>query len=179
MLILAYSSNNKILTKCTYGYLWIQQGQKPSARAAHSAVRFGCKVFIFGGRHMNLRLSDLHCLDLSTMTWSGRLEKFTFYSGFFFFLHIFFIQNKVCMEIIFTTNFQSVRERWTARGKILAHCQCCFNQSNVCVWWLQQQLRTIKYVYGYHILTSVQCYCVIKYGTNMMLWLNQRHKVFI
>lgn len=90
MLILAYSSNNKILTKCTYGYLWIQQGQKPSARAAHSAVRFGCKVFIFGGRHMNLRLNDLHCLDLSTMTWSGRLEKFTFYFYFFFtyFFHL-------------------------------------------------------------------------------------------
>nr|XP_034304221.1 kelch domain-containing protein 1 [Crassostrea gigas] len=49
------------------------KGQKPSARAAHSAVRFGCKVFIFGGRHMNLRLNDLHCLDLSTMTWSGSL----------------------------------------------------------------------------------------------------------
>lgn len=35
---------------------------------------------------MNLRLNDLHCLDLSTMTWSGRLEKFTFYSVFVFFL---------------------------------------------------------------------------------------------
>ncbi|XP_062568309.1 kelch domain-containing protein 2-like [Saccostrea cucullata] len=50
------------------------KGQKPSARAASSAVRFGSKVFIFGGRHRNLRLNDLHCLDLDTATWSGSLS---------------------------------------------------------------------------------------------------------
>ncbi|XP_022321387.2 kelch domain-containing protein 1-like [Crassostrea virginica] len=49
------------------------KGQKPSARAAHSAVLFGSKVYIFGGRHMDLRLNDLHCLDLHTMAWSGAL----------------------------------------------------------------------------------------------------------
>ncbi|XP_048776755.2 kelch domain-containing protein 2-like [Ostrea edulis] len=50
------------------------KGQRPSARAAHSAVRFGGKVYIFGGRHQNIRLNDLHCLDLDTQTWSGCLH---------------------------------------------------------------------------------------------------------
>ncbi|XP_062568422.1 uncharacterized protein LOC134230596 [Saccostrea cucullata] len=48
-------------------------GPKPSARAAHTAVRFGNKVYIFGGRHLNLRLNDVHCLDLNSLSWSGRL----------------------------------------------------------------------------------------------------------
>lgn len=82
----------------TYGYWWIQQGQKPSARAAHSAVRFGCKVFIFGGRHMNLRLNDLHCLDLSTMTWSGRLEKFTFLFCFFWLVFTYFFHSEMSLR---------------------------------------------------------------------------------
>ncbi|KAL8619604.1 hypothetical protein ACOMHN_019660 [Nucella lapillus] len=46
----------------------------PSPRAAHAAVLMGDKVYLFGGRHMLHRLNDLHCLDLKTMTWGGRME---------------------------------------------------------------------------------------------------------
>ncbi|XP_056020924.1 kelch domain-containing protein 2-like isoform X3 [Ostrea edulis] len=48
-------------------------GSKPSARAAHTAVRFNNKVYIFGGRHLNCRLNDVHCLDLNSLSWSGGL----------------------------------------------------------------------------------------------------------
>ena len=44
----------------------------PVARAAHAAVATGDCAYIFGGRHMNKRLNDLHCLHLPTHTWKTK-----------------------------------------------------------------------------------------------------------
>ncbi|XP_053402177.1 kelch domain-containing protein 2-like isoform X3 [Mercenaria mercenaria] len=49
------------------------QGQVPLPRAAHTAVRLKNLVYIFGGRHGNTRMNDLHSLELETLTWSGEL----------------------------------------------------------------------------------------------------------
>lgn len=48
-------------------------GCPPCPRAAHAADVTGDRVYIFGGRHRNLRMNDLHCLDFKTMRWSGNL----------------------------------------------------------------------------------------------------------
>lgn len=48
-------------------------GNFPSARAAHAAAVLKDKVYIFGGRHDNHRLNDLHSLDMTLLTWSGEL----------------------------------------------------------------------------------------------------------
>ncbi|KAK3866459.1 hypothetical protein Pcinc_028003 [Petrolisthes cinctipes] len=48
-------------------------GPKPSPRAAHAADVTGDKVYIFGGRFQDVRMNDLHCLDLTNWTWSGNL----------------------------------------------------------------------------------------------------------
>ncbi|XP_023346001.1 kelch domain-containing protein 2 [Eurytemora carolleeae] len=48
-------------------------GTPPSPRAAHSAAIISDKVYIFGGRHSENRLNDLHCLDLVSMTWTSLL----------------------------------------------------------------------------------------------------------
>lgn len=45
-------------------------GSPPSPRAAHSATQVGTAAYIFGGRHMETRLNDLHMLDLRTLHWS-------------------------------------------------------------------------------------------------------------
>jgi len=45
-------------------------GTPPCPRAAHSSAIISDKVYIFGGRHRDIRLNDLHCLDLRTMSWS-------------------------------------------------------------------------------------------------------------
>ncbi|GFS22868.1 kelch domain-containing protein 2-like [Elysia marginata] len=50
------------------------RGPKPKARAAHSAVRVGEAVYIFGGRSGGMRMADLHRLDLLDLTWSGELS---------------------------------------------------------------------------------------------------------
>ena len=52
-------------------FLFSLQGPIPSPRAAHAAVRFGKTVYMFGGRHGDTRMNDLHKLDLHTLTWSG------------------------------------------------------------------------------------------------------------
>ncbi|GFY46298.1 kelch domain-containing protein 1 [Trichonephila inaurata madagascariensis] len=49
-------------------------GTLPSARAAHAAAVAQGKVYIFGGRHDVFRLNDMHCLDMKTMEWSGKLS---------------------------------------------------------------------------------------------------------
>ena len=49
-------------------------GLSPNSRAGASAARLGCKVYIFGGRSQAGRLNDLHCLDLTSMTWSVVFE---------------------------------------------------------------------------------------------------------
>jgi len=47
------------------------QGTAPVPRAAHTAVRSRGQAYIFGGRHREKRMNDLHCIDLETYTWSG------------------------------------------------------------------------------------------------------------
>lgn len=47
-------------------------GPKPTPRAAHSADVTGDKVYIFGGRYREVRMNDLHCLDLLSNAWSGK-----------------------------------------------------------------------------------------------------------
>lgn len=47
-------------------------GTKPSARGGHTATLLGQQLFVFGGEDRSRRaLSDLHVLDLKTMTWSS------------------------------------------------------------------------------------------------------------
>merc|ERR1719186_161406 len=45
-------------------------GQAPSPRAAHSVSVVGSMAYVFGGRHLDTRLNDLHSLDLVTLKWS-------------------------------------------------------------------------------------------------------------
>ncbi|KAB7494325.1 Kelch domain-containing protein 2 [Armadillidium nasatum] len=57
----------------TTNNIWVwpkSKGYKPSARAAHAAALLKNKVYVFGGRHKEHRLSDFYCLDLETHTWS-------------------------------------------------------------------------------------------------------------
>uniref|UniRef100_A0A7N8Y4S6 Kelch domain containing 1 n=1 Tax=Mastacembelus armatus TaxID=205130 RepID=A0A7N8Y4S6_9TELE len=46
------------------------QGRAPAPRAAHSSATIGCKGYICGGRVMETRTSDTHCLDFESWTWS-------------------------------------------------------------------------------------------------------------
>lgn len=46
------------------------RGRAPAPRAAHSSACIGSKGFICGGRVMETRTSDLHCLDLDSKTWT-------------------------------------------------------------------------------------------------------------
>lgn len=54
-----------------YVAFWPLQGKAPLPRAAHAAAQIDGKVFIFGGRHQENRLNDIHRLDLDAMEWSG------------------------------------------------------------------------------------------------------------
>ncbi|KAF7201623.1 kelch domain-containing protein 1 [Nothobranchius furzeri] len=45
-------------------------GRPPAPRAAHAGATLGSKGYICGGRVMETRTSDIHCLDLETWTWS-------------------------------------------------------------------------------------------------------------
>ncbi|KAM9842092.1 kelch domain-containing protein 1 isoform 2-T2 [Aulostomus maculatus] len=45
-------------------------GRAPAPRAAHASAILGCKGYICGGRVMETRTSDVHCLDLESWTWS-------------------------------------------------------------------------------------------------------------
>ena len=46
------------------------RGVAPSPRAAHSVCVVGNLAYVFGGRHMDTRLNDLHCLDMDKMEWT-------------------------------------------------------------------------------------------------------------
>ncbi|KAL4239030.1 Kelch domain-containing protein 2 [Mactra antiquata] len=50
------------------------KGIAPLARAAHASILLGNTLYIFGGRHQDRRLNDLHCLNIDTLTWSGELH---------------------------------------------------------------------------------------------------------
>ncbi|XP_072546615.1 kelch domain-containing protein 1 isoform X2 [Salminus brasiliensis] len=45
-------------------------GQAPAPRAAHASATISSKGYVCGGRKMETRTSDIHCLDLDTWTWS-------------------------------------------------------------------------------------------------------------
>ncbi|XP_059579413.1 kelch domain-containing protein 1 isoform X1 [Alligator mississippiensis] len=49
----------------------IRGGEPPQPRAAHTCAVLGNKGYIFGGRVLQSRMNDLHCLNLDTWTWSG------------------------------------------------------------------------------------------------------------
>uniref|UniRef100_A0A3Q3JZA2 Uncharacterized protein n=1 Tax=Monopterus albus TaxID=43700 RepID=A0A3Q3JZA2_MONAL len=46
------------------------QGRAPAPRAAHASATVGCRGYICGGRVMETRTNDIHCLDLESWTWS-------------------------------------------------------------------------------------------------------------
>ena len=46
------------------------RGEWPCPRAAHAAAKVGSSVFIFGGRHGEVRMNDFWKLDLKSMRWS-------------------------------------------------------------------------------------------------------------
>lgn len=48
-------------------------GKLPAPRAAHAATLIKNTVYVFGGRHQNSRMNDLHCLNMDTMEWNGPL----------------------------------------------------------------------------------------------------------
>ncbi|XP_043842735.1 kelch domain-containing protein 1 isoform X4 [Dromiciops gliroides] len=52
----------------------IKNGIPPQPRAAHTCAVLGNKGYIFGGRVLQTRMDDLHCLNLDTWTWSGRIS---------------------------------------------------------------------------------------------------------
>ncbi|GFN85597.1 kelch domain-containing protein 2-like [Plakobranchus ocellatus] len=68
--------NNQIAAFHLHAQCWQHvntKGPKPLARAAHTAVRVGNAVYVFGGRHKGQRMGDLHCLNLLDFSWSGEL----------------------------------------------------------------------------------------------------------
>lgn len=65
--------NNQLLIFDTETGQWSNpkcSGQIPSPRAAHAATRIGSTVYVFGGRHLQMRTNDLHSLDLETNAWT-------------------------------------------------------------------------------------------------------------
>ncbi|XP_076313868.1 kelch domain-containing protein 2-like isoform X1 [Tachypleus tridentatus] len=58
----------------TSAWKWLTyEGTAPLPRAAHAAARISNRVYIFGGRYRNTRMNDTHCIDMTTLTWSGSL----------------------------------------------------------------------------------------------------------
>ncbi|KAI1895574.1 hypothetical protein AGOR_G00107640 [Albula goreensis] len=52
---------------------WIEphtQGLAPAPRAAHAGATLGSKGYVCGGRVMETRTNDIHCLDLESWTWT-------------------------------------------------------------------------------------------------------------
>ncbi|KTF92935.1 hypothetical protein cypCar_00033644 [Cyprinus carpio] len=45
-------------------------GDAPSPRAAHACASIGHRGYVFGGRYMDHRLNDLHCISMDTWEWS-------------------------------------------------------------------------------------------------------------
>ncbi|KFU84589.1 Kelch domain-containing protein 1, partial [Chaetura pelagica] len=61
-------------TTQTWSQPAIRGGDPPQPRAAHTCAVLGNKGYVFGGRVLQTRMNDLHCLDLDTWTWSGRIN---------------------------------------------------------------------------------------------------------
>ncbi|XP_063596930.1 kelch domain-containing protein 2-like isoform X5 [Penaeus indicus] len=90
-------------------------GPKPTPRAAHSADVTGDKVYIFGGRYREVRMNDLHCLDLLTNAWSGNLtneEDANVPEGRSWHTFNFISGNKAIMYGGFNTTQQVLKDVW-------------------------------------------------------------------
>ena len=64
--------SNQLVCYCPSSNKWTwpkTHGRTPLPRAGHAIATIENKVYVFGGRHGHLRLCDLHCLDMHTMTW--------------------------------------------------------------------------------------------------------------
>ncbi|XP_023782895.1 kelch domain-containing protein 1 [Cyanistes caeruleus] len=59
----------------TWSQPTIRGGDPPQPRAAHTCAVLGNKGYIFGGRVLQTRMNDLHCLNLDTWTWSGSSDN--------------------------------------------------------------------------------------------------------
>lgn len=65
--------NNQVLELDLRALSWRNprtSGSIPSSRAASASCLVGNQWFIFGGRHMDARLNDLHYLNLDTFVWT-------------------------------------------------------------------------------------------------------------
>ncbi|XP_069999697.1 kelch domain-containing protein 2 isoform X2 [Penaeus vannamei] len=90
-------------------------GPKPTPRAAHSADVAGDKVYIFGGRYREVRMNDLHCLDLLSNAWSGNLtneEDANVPEGRSWHTFNFISENKAVMYGGFNTTQQVLNDCW-------------------------------------------------------------------
>ncbi|KAL5008731.1 hypothetical protein ScPMuIL_014312 [Solemya velum] len=69
--------NNQLLVFDTTTESWTNPrttSGPPCPRAAHAAAKVGTQVYIFGGRHCETRMNDIHCINLDTLQWSGELH---------------------------------------------------------------------------------------------------------
>jgi len=65
--------SNQLVCYNTVTNVWewpVTTGPTPKPRAAHTVSVIGDVAYVFGGRHQDVRMNDLHRLDLVTMSWS-------------------------------------------------------------------------------------------------------------
>ncbi|XP_036398651.1 kelch domain-containing protein 1 isoform X2 [Megalops cyprinoides] len=65
--------NNEVHVFNTSTAAWNQprtHGLAPVPRAAHAGATLGSRGYVCGGRVVETRMSDIHCLDLETWTWN-------------------------------------------------------------------------------------------------------------
>lgn len=65
--------NNEVHIFDTTNASWREpqtHGRSPAPRAAHASATIDCRGYVCGGRVMETRTSDVHCLDFRTWTWS-------------------------------------------------------------------------------------------------------------
>ncbi|XP_078591177.1 kelch domain-containing protein 2-like [Branchiostoma floridae x Branchiostoma japonicum] len=68
--------NNHLCVFDTVAEEWYQPettGEVPVPRAAHACARIDNRGYLFGGRYLETRMNDLHCINLDTWEWSGRI----------------------------------------------------------------------------------------------------------
>ncbi|XP_019373881.1 PREDICTED: kelch domain-containing protein 1 isoform X3 [Gavialis gangeticus] len=101
----------------------IRGGEPPQPRAAHTCAVLGNKGYVFGGRVLQSRMNDLHCLNLDTWTWSGSclsLCKTVEYNCFDY------KSVWIPLKMIYTQNQNerinySKNQPWTAKTRVSVH----------------------------------------------------------
>jgi len=71
--IYARGWSNQLVCYNTRSNSWewpVTTGPTPLPRAAHAVSVIGDFAYVFGGRHQDMRMNDLHRLDLHTLSWS-------------------------------------------------------------------------------------------------------------